>query len=126
MEVFSLLVIVSILSTSPAEQGPVLNLTVILTNISEFCPGGTIGLENTDLKVQYRSNHTGEEWVTLDNTIPPEEGSSWLLLPEELTTTECVEVGLLQEEHGGGKCNCWSATSSIMDDNVTQFNPRPR
>jgi len=137
MEVSYILVIVCILNTSPAERSPapqaiikpeiskfafvktrravtssVLNLTVTLTNISEFCPGGNIGLENTDLKVQYRSNHTGGEWITLNDTIPPEEGSSWLLLPEE---PECVEVRLLQEEHGGGKCNCWSVSSSIMD-----------
>ena len=68
------------------------------------CFGGpSAGLGSTDLRLDYRSNETDYKWMEIrdgiklndsfDQPVPPSEG--------------CVEFRLVQEEHGGGTCNCW-------------------
>ena len=68
------------------------------------CFGGpSAGLGSTDLRLDHRSNETDYKWMEIhdgiklsdsfDQPVPPSEG--------------CVEFRLVQEEHGGGTCNCW-------------------
>ena len=72
------------------------------------CYGGaSAGLGSTDLRLEYRNNASSFQWVEIANNIP---------IGGDFNTTanipgsECVVVRLVQEEHGGGNCNCWELT----------------
>ena len=81
-------------------------------NRPQPCFGGrSAGLGSTDLRLDYRSNETDYKWMEIrggiqlndnfDQPVPLSEG--------------CVEFRLVQEEHGGGPCNCWKITSILLN-----------
>ena len=73
------------------------------------CYGGnSAGLGNTNLRLEYRNNASDFQWVEIANKIP---------IGGNFSTTVnnpghgCVVVRFVQEEHGGGNCNCWNLTN---------------
>ena len=70
-----------------------------------ICYGGSsAGLGSTDLRLEYRNNTSGFQWVEIADNIPIEGHFSTAV---NISGSGCVVVRLVQEEHGGGSCNCW-------------------
>ena len=90
-----------------------LNISFTVNQIAGFCPGGTsAGLSNTNLTLEYRNNTSDFQWVEIADNIPiGGDFSTAVNIPE----SGCVAVRLVQEEHGGGDCNCWEVTSVILN-----------
>ena len=79
------------------------------------CVGGPVaGLTDTSVLVQYRLNPgNNTEWtyladISLDETF---DGT----LPA-IDVQDRVQFRLLQQEHGGSVCNCWSITRFTLRD----------
>ena len=73
------------------------------------CYGGTsAGLGSTDLTLEYRNNASGFQWVEIADNIPIGGDFSTAV---NIPGSWCVVVRLVQEEHGGGNCNCWNLTN---------------
>ena len=69
------------------------------------CYGDTsAGLGSTDLRLEYRNNASDFQWVEIaDNVLIGGDFNTAVNIPG----SGCVVVRLVQEEHGGGDCNCW-------------------
>ena len=76
------------------------------------CYGGNSGLGDTALRLEFRSNATNTEWVKVESGIPTEEN---LYSTTVGADCDCVEFRLVQEEHGGGPCNCWRIGDIMVD-----------
>ena len=73
------------------------------------CYGGnSAGLGSTDLTLEYRNNASDFQWVEIADNISIGENFSTAV---NIPGSGCVVVRLVQEEHGGGDCNCWEVTS---------------
>ena len=71
----------------------------------EICYGGnSAGLGSTDLRLEYRNSASGFQWVEIADNIPIGGDFSTVV---NNPGSACVVVRLVQEEHGGGACNCW-------------------
>ena len=80
------------------------------------CYGGTsAGLCNTNLTLEYRNNASGFQWVEIADNIPIGGDFS---TAANIPGSGCVVVRLMQEEHGGGNCNCWNLTNLAPNFNV--------
>ena len=75
------------------------------------CYGGnSAGLGNTNLRLEYRNNASDFKWVEIADNIPiGGDFSTAVNIPG--IGSGCVVVRFVQEEHGGGKCNCWNLTN---------------
>ena len=74
-----------------------------------ICYGGaSAGLGSTDLTLEYRNNASGFQWVEIADNIPIGGDFSTAV---NISGSGCVVVRLVQEEHGGGNCNCWTLTN---------------
>ena len=84
----------------------------VLMNVIPYtsgeCYGGNAGLDDTALRLEFRSNASNFQWVEAASGIPIDGG---LYSTTVRADCECVEFRLVQEEHGGGNCNCWSVGS---------------
>ena len=83
------------------------------------CHGGTsAGLGSTNLRLEYRNNASDFQWVEIaDNSPIGGDFSTVVSIPG----SGCVVVRLVQEEHGGGNCNCWNLTNLPPNfDSVTR------
>ena len=77
------------------------------------CYGGTsAGLGSTDLRLEYRNNASGFQWVEIAGNITIGGNFSTAV---NIPGSGCVVVRLVQEEHGGGNCNCWEVTSITLN-----------
>ena len=73
------------------------------------CYGGnSAGLGNTDLTLEYRNNASDFQWVEIADNISIGGDFSTAI---NITRSGCVVMRLVQEEHGGGFCNCWELTN---------------
>ena len=73
------------------------------------CYGGTsAGLGSTYLRLEYRNNASDFQWVEIADNIPIGGDFSTAV---NITGSGCVVMRLVQEEHGGGNCNCWDLTN---------------
>ncbi len=78
------------------------------------CRGGMSGLTSTSIRLEYRTqtadnesdSSTSSPWMTCISNIPL--GSNHNFSSADFEGVECVEYRLVQEEHGGGYCNCWN------------------
>ena len=76
------------------------------------CYGGnSAGLGNTNLRLEYRNNASGFQWVEIADKIPIGGNFSTAI---NITGSGCVMVRWVQEEHGGGNCNCWNLTNTDL------------
>ena len=66
--------------------------------------GSSTGLGSTDLRLEYRNNASGFQWVEIADNIPIGGDFSTVV---NISGSGCVVVRLVQEEHGGDDCNCW-------------------
>ena len=73
------------------------------------CYGGnSAGLGSTNLRLEYRNNASGFQWVEIADNIPiGGDFNTTVNIPGSV----CFVVRLAQEEHGGGNCNCWELTN---------------
>ena len=86
---------------------------------SGICYGGDhTGLGNTDLRLEYRDNASDFQWVEIAANISTSTGVFTVPIARNSTGSGCVEFRLVQEEHGGGECNCWTL-SDVRADNAT-------
>ena len=88
---------------------PSMHSVYIIFNVTVYdagtCYGGTsAGLGSTDLKLEYRNNANGFQWVEIAGNISIGGHFSTAV---NIPGSGCVVVRLVQEEHGGGNCNCW-------------------
>ena len=73
------------------------------------CYGGnSAGLGSTNLRLEYRNNASDFQWVEIADNIPIGGDFSTAV---SIPGSGCVVVRLVQEEHGGGDCNCWELTN---------------
>ena len=99
-----------------AEHDP-LNISITIMNVSDngTCYGGTsAGLGNTNLRLEYRINASDFQWVEIAGNIPI-GGDFSTTYTVNISGSWCVMVRLVQEEHGGGNCNCWNLTDITFD-----------
>ena len=82
------------------------------------CYGGSSGLGNTTLRLDLRSTATNTEWVEVESGIPTEAG---LYSTTVRADCECVQFRLVQEEHGGGPCNCWRIKRIMVDTHKAEL-----
>lgn len=84
-----------------------LSLSFIVNSTSPgICYGGdSVGLGSTELRLEYWDNVSDFQWVEVANGIPTSAGTFNTILCAD---PECVWLRLMQEEHGGGHCNCWA------------------
>ena len=96
-----------------------LNVTLVTREGESGCFGGTTaGLCSNGIRLEYRSNATDYRWLDLEEDIPVSNVSVAVSLPAAMLEG-CVEFRLIQEEHGGGACNCWDVTALQL--NSTQL-----
>ena len=95
----------------------------LLPFLSSTCIGGDeVGLTNTSVLVEYRIVNTTSsppsvgEWRYLDDVIPDEVSPIQTQLHD--SAADGFQLRLLQLEHGGGGCNCWSVSSIGVDCGV--------
>ena len=81
------------------------------TSLGECYGGNSTGLGDTSLRLQFRSNATSFQWVEVARDIPINVGA-YSTMANVSTGSGCVEFRLLQQEHGGGHCNCWTVELS--------------
>ena len=80
------------------------------------CYGGaSAGLGSTDLRLEYRDNASDLQWVEIAGSIPIGGDFSTAV---NIPGNGCVVVRLVQEEHGGGDCNCWRLTDITLNSNI--------
>ena len=83
------------------------------------CYGGTsAGLGSTDLRLEYRNNASDFQWVEIAGNIPIGGDFSTVV---NIPGSGCVVVRLVQEEHGGGNCNCWELTDIMLNFGFTNM-----
>ena len=82
------------------------------------CYGDTSdGLGNTNLTLEYRNNASDFQWVEIADNIPIGGDFSTAV---NIPGSGCVVVRLVQEEHGGGNCNCWELTNEALGFDPTR------
>ena len=93
-----------------------LNITIqLLPPTPGVCPGGsTVGLGDTTLRLEFRSNASNFHWVEAASGIPTDVGLYSITV--SAGCGGCVEFRLVQEEHGGGDCNCWSIVGVAVNE----------
>ena len=95
------------------EAGPVIiSFTVDLYNGTRCNGGDTAGLCDTNLTLQYRNESS--EWREIATRISI--GSSHSFDIVNTSGCGCVEVRLVQKEHGGGNCSCWRLTNLTLNE----------
>ena len=96
-----------------------LNISFTVNPVAGTCHGGTsAGLGSTDLTLEYRNNASGFQWVEIADNIPIGGDFS---TATNISWSGCVVVRLVQEEHGGGDCNCWNLTNPTPDFDTTKY-----
>ena len=85
--------------------------------VGHTCKGGDTGLTNTSLLVEYR---------VVNTTSSPASVGEWRYLADRSTPLNIereqlldsaaggFQIRVLQLEHGGGKCNCWTLNTSTL------------
>ena len=108
----------SVLSREKRDELP-LNISFTLNAYDAgTCYGGTsAGLGSTDLKLEYRNNASDFQWVEIADNIPIGGDFS---TAANIPGSGCVVVRLVQEEHGGGNCNCWNLTNPTPNFDITR------
>ena len=98
-----------------------LNVDIVRSLTGEsVCYGGeTAGLISNELRLEYRSNDSDYRWLQLMGNIPVSNQNLNASLPAVVLEGGCVEFRLIQEEHGGGFCNCWNLNALQL--NSTQI-----
>ena len=112
-----LVVIVILLDTVSLSHEVAINL--IIDPLPLYCIDGGIGLINTSVVVEYRIVNT---------TSSPASVGEWRFLAAEIVTrtiniesqihhsaADGFQLRLLQLEHGGGLCNCWTLFHITVD-----------
>ena len=74
--------------------------------------GSSAGLGSTDLRLEYRNNASGFQWVEIADNIPIGGDFSTAV---NISGSGCVVVRLVQEEHGGDDCNCWEVIDIMLN-----------
>ena len=122
-----LVVIVILLNTVSLSHEVALNLTIDPVTAAVDCIGGGIGLTNTSVLVEYRIVNTTSspasvgKWRYLADVLPKNDSMPIKAQPHDSAAADGFQLRLLQLEHGGGMCNCWSSSSinvncGSMDD----------
>lgn len=76
------------------------------------CYGGSsAGLGDTTLRLDFRSNASHFQWMTVAAGIPIYVGAYNTTV---CAGSGCVEFRLVQEEHGGGNCSCWNVVGGAV------------
>ena len=92
-----------------------LNVSFTILHVSGACPGGsTAGLGDTTLRLEFRNNASNFQWVEAASGIPTDVGLYSITVSAGCGV--CVEFRLVQEEHGGGECNCWNISGNVTVD----------
>ena len=91
-----------------------LDLGIVPVN-NPRCVGGPVaGLTNTSVLVQYRLNPgNNTEWTYLADISLDETFYGTL---QAIDVQDSIQFRLLQQEHGGGACNCWTIRAFILRD----------
>lgn len=83
------------------------------------CPGGTsTGLGSTALRLDYRNNASNFQWTVIAEEIPLLSNSYSMDIS---VSSQCADFRLVQEEHGGGTCNCWSVADVMVNSSVVSL-----
>lgn len=83
------------------------------------CRGGNTGLGSTALRLDYRGPETQFQWRQIRDNISLPSKPANILVPVNGSASEvegCVQLRLVQEEHGGGDCNCWELTNPVLNN----------
>ena len=104
-------------ASARARRGAGLDPVVISFTVDPYdggiCNGGdTAGLCDTNLTLQYRNESS--EWMEIATRISI--GSSHAYDIVDISGCGCVEMRLVQKEHGGGNCSCWSLTNLTLNE----------
>ena len=90
-----------------------LDVSFTILHVSGVCHGGsTAGLGDTTLRLEFRSNASNFQWVEAASGIPTDVGLYSITVSAGCGV--CVEFRLVQEEHGGGDCNCWNISGNVL------------
>lgn len=89
---------------------------------SDTCYGGNTGLGSTALRLEYRNNASKFEWLQVADGIPVSAGVFNATISGG---SGCVEFRLVQEEHGGGYCNCWFVRDIRVNDAAVHLQESP-
>lgn len=88
--------------------------------VGECYGGNSTGLGNTTLRLDCWSNVTSQ-WVKVAAGIPIDAGAY-----NTTVYAGCVEFRLVQEEHGGGNCNCWTVGGvAVNGSTLAPLSPPP-
>ena len=106
-----------VLSREKRDELP-LNISFTVNPVAGTCYGGaSAGLGSTDLRLEYRNNASGFQWVEIAGNIPIGGNFS---TAANIPGSGCVVVRLVQEEHGGGDCNCWQLSNPTPNFDTTR------
>ena len=91
------------------------------TRAGQDCVGGDVGLTDTSVLLQYRLlSPTPQTWTTELAVSPNDTHMVRTISISE--SAQGVQFRMIQFEHGGGHCNCW--TLSDMRITVNEEQPR--
>ena len=107
------LVLVALLASAESQQLSLRLCVVSYTSDAEHaCIGGDVGLTDTSVLVQYRLD-SEPSWIDVADINPKQGFNDTLHLHPRSS-----QLRLLQLEHGGGSCNCWS----VEEASITRYN----
>ena len=89
-----------------------LNIVSQFTRSAASCIGGDVGLTDFSVAVQYRlippQNPPVSEWRTVSEIDTSVGFDGTLSFTTDGSSEDSVQFRLLQLQHGGGDCNCWT------------------
>lgn len=129
MQFFSLLLVVAALAMKQGKgiiperfEGALLgSLSFTVAAKPGVCHGGpTAGLGSTALRLDYRGSETNFHWRQISDAIPLPSNYTSTGMPVAVTgaNAACVQFRLVQEEHGGGGCNCWQLRDPVLNNST--------
>ena len=107
------LVVILFLGNAAGQQMVSLRLNIVPLSASPpSCIGGDVGLTDYSVEVQYRlispQNPPVSEWRFVSEIDPSVGFDGTLSFTTDGSSEDGVQFRLLQLQHGGGKCNCWT------------------
>ena len=98
-----------------------LSVSFAVDPVAGPCPGGiSTGLGSTGLRLDYRNSASNFQWTVIAEEIPVLVANSYSM-DISVASGQCVDFRLVQEEHGGGMCNCWSLMDVMVNSSAVSL-----
>lgn len=85
---------------------------------NSICHGEGAGFYSTGIRLEY-VNSSSSNWVRITDEIILLDSGEVHFFPD--LDGSCLVIRAVQQEHGGGPCNCWRIDSLFVNSSETRF-----